>query len=380
MKSPSNIDRAAAIIADVRDTRRADDVIRAYFGRERTGSGQVRREVAALVFDYYRWRGILDSKRSLPTKIREARRLALNFSEDPGFVSSADLRAVVPGWVEETMPVTDEWLRSLQETPSLWLRFRNRGETIPSEFEDVLDRVHPSPGGGSFRYQGQRDLFRTESFQSGAFEIQDLSSQWVGAYCQPRPGETWWDVCAGEGGKFLDLADRMEGRGTVWVTDRSKRRLTKLRQRAARAEVFNYRWRQADLESEMPFKVSFHGVLIDAPCSGLGTWQRNPDARWSAKPGDIVELAELQRKIVERSVARVARGGRLIYAVCTLAGAETQEIADWFDATFGEFEPCPLAEEGPPTCPGFKNSSARRWLGGLPKGGNGMFVAAWRRK
>ncbi len=91
-------------------------------------------------------------------------------------------------------------------------------------------------------YEGAEDLFRTAEFHAGEFELQDISSQIVGWICDPQPGETWWDACAGEGGKTLHLCDLMRGKGLVWASDRAAWRLQKLkRERAARARVFNYR-------------------------------------------------------------------------------------------------------------------------------------------
>jgi len=225
-------------------------------------------------------------------------------------------------------------------------------------------------------YHGEQDLFRTREFQAGEFEIQDISSQAVGLLCAPQPGETWWDACAGEGGKTLHLSDLMENQGLLWATDRSMQRLQILKRRAARARCFNYRSAPWDGTARLPTKTKFDGVLVDAPCSGIGTWQRNPHARWTVSPADVRELAEVQKKLLAHVAAAVKPGGKLIYAACTLTRAETVEVADWFNQQAGDFEPMHLPrlwtrDQGRP-------ASATATIWPQESEGNGMFVAGWR--
>jgi 16S rRNA (cytosine967-C5)-methyltransferase len=139
--------------------------------------------------------------------------------------------------------------------------------------------------------------------------------------------------------------------------------------------VFNYRTAAWDGGAKLPTKTQFHGVLIDAPCSGVGTWQRNPQARWTVTPSDVRELSEIQRQLLVNASAAVRPGGRIIYAVCTLTHSETDAVADFCSQRLPGFEPLPLPAL--PNAP--QEASARKWI--LPQqfGGNGMFVAAWRR-
>src|SRR6185295_12507460 len=120
----------------------------------------------------------------------------------------------------------------------------------------------------TLEYNGNNDLFRTPEFHEGEFELQDISSQAVGLICNPKPGETWWDACAGEGGKLLHLSGLMENKGLIWASDRAAWRLQKLKRRTARAKVFNYRSAPWNGEAKLPTKTKFDGVLLDAPCSG----------------------------------------------------------------------------------------------------------------
>src|SRR5262249_48202538 len=162
------------------------------------------------------------------------------------------------------------------------------------------------------------------------FELQDITSQAVGFICAPQPGQTVWDACAGEGGKTLHLSDLMENKGLIWATDRAEWRLQILKRRAARAGAFNYRAKFWNGSSKLPTKTLFDIVLVDAPCSGIGTWRRNPHARWTTTPNDIRELAQLQTQLLTHVASAVKPGGKLIYSACTLARAETSELVKAF--------------------------------------------------
>jgi 16S rRNA (cytosine967-C5)-methyltransferase len=193
--------------------------------------------------------------------------------------------------------------------------------------------------------------------------------------CSPLPGETWWDACAGEGGKTLHLADLMANKGVVWATDRNARRLDTLKRRAARAQLFNYRTALWDGSAKLPTKTKFDGILVDAPCSGVGTWQRNPHARWATSPGDVRELAATQLALLGHVAGSLKPGGRLVYSVCTLTRSETAAVADAFAAARPELEPHPLpiAATGAP-------DPSRVTLWPQEINANGMFIAAWKRK
>jgi len=164
----------------------------------------------------------------------------------------------------------------------------------------------------------------------------------------------------------------------IWSSDRAEWRLKNLKRRAARAQVFNFRTATWDGGSKLPTKTKFDGILVDAPCSGVGTWQRNPHARWTATLQDVRELAALQRQLLAHAAPALKPGGKLIYSVCTLTRAETQAVVADFTARFGtEFEPTNLA--GVSAHPSLAPAPVVTiWPQDL--GGNGMFIAGWRRK
>jgi 16S rRNA (cytosine967-C5)-methyltransferase len=352
----------------------ADSVLRSHLKAQRELSQIQGAMVSRAVFAYFRWFGWLDQRQSLHDQIDSALQLARKFIENPLEFSDNDFKTrAVPEWLHNEMDVTPLWLRAIQSEPKIWLRARRgQGEALAAKLGDC--KVFGSgPLVEILKYCGNKDLFRTPEFHRGEFELQDISSQAVGLVCAPQPGQTVWDACAGEGGKTLHLSDLMQNKGLIWASDRAEWRLRILKRRAARAGVFNYRVKLWNGGSKLPTKTLFDIVLVDAPCTGIGTWQRNPHARWTTTPDDICELAELQTQLLTYAALAVKPGGKLIYSACTLARAETSAIAQSF--SHPRCEPLPVVN---PLIPG---SSASPQIFLLPEqiGGNGMFVAAWTR-
>ena len=334
-------------------------------------------EVAKTVFIYYRWHVWLRDERGVEQKMRLALRLNREFQENESAIPLADLRAkAVPPWTAEAMAVNDDWLRSLQREPKLWLRSK-RGQAQALAERLVGAEVSPLLP-DALLYRGEEDLFKTPEFHAGEFEIQDIASQVVGLVCAPQPGETWWDTCAGEGGKTLHLSDLMQNKGLLWASDRAEWRLQKLKRRTGRAKAFNYRSVFWDGGKKLPTKTKFDGVLVDAPCSGIGTWQRNPQARWTTGENDVRELSAIQKNLLANVAPSVKPGGKLVFSVCTLSRAETTEVAEAFTTSQPDFEPMVFPEIKLNQRTVSDASSLTLWPQDLD--GNGMFIAGWRRK
>ena len=357
----------------------ADKVLRETLKAERDIMPSDMRAVAQTVFNYFRWRGWLDLPTPLNLQIRKARELAANFIEQPeSFTDASLVERVAPDWLRAEMDLTPAWARAIQAEPKLWLRAKpGQGARLveklgAAKLEKTLlpDAVH---------YKGEEDLFKRDEFHAGEFEIQDIASQAVGWLCAPQAGQTWWDANAGEGGKTLHLSALMQNKGLIWSSDRAEWRLKNLKRRAARAQVFNFRAALWDGGAKLPTKTKFDGVLVDAPCSGVGTWQRNPHARWTTTPQDVQELAAIQKRLLAHAAPAVKPGGILIYSVCTLTRAETGGVADDFNARFAaEFEPMELP--GIPAGQSLLTSAPTMTIWPQDMGGNGMFIAGWRRK
>jgi 16S rRNA (cytosine967-C5)-methyltransferase len=367
------LETACKIIRQADREHPADAVLRETFKRLRVFNAKETREISEDVFAYFRWRGFLENAEVTPNQLAEVRDLALRFANDASSFSAVDLRSkTVPEWAAAEVEASDEWFRILQQEPNLWLRAkRGQGKALAKKLGHAKTGVLHD----AVLYEGTEDLFRLPEFHAGEFELQDISSQAVGFVCNPQPGETWWDACAGEGGKLLHLSDLMENKGLIWASDRVEWRLKHLKRRAGRAKAFNYRAVLWNGGAKPPTKTKFDGVLVDAPCSGVGTWQRNPHARWTTAREDVRELAEVQKQLLSNVAPSIKPGGKLIYAVCTLTKSETSEVVEHFEIRHPDFKalevPNPL---GPKSL-----DSSQIWIWPQDSGGNGMFIAAWNR-
>ena len=364
---------AARIVSRSSVDNPADMVVRQTLFRRRGLSPSDTTWVSRAVFSYFRWERWLASDRPLESRIEDGMRLAARFAADPKAFSNDELvRNTLPEWAAAHMPITPELARAFQREPQLWLRSRPE---FSEELANRLRDVQAGPFPDAYQYSGREDLFLDRGFQAGQFEIQDVASQAVGRICAPRNGEVWWDACAGEGGKTLHLSALMGGKSLIWASDRAGWRLDRLRQRAGRAKCFNYRAVHWDGSEHPPTKTRFDGILLDAPCSGLGTWGRNPHSRWTTTVQDVEELAAIQRQLLQNVADSLKPGGRLIYAVCTLSHAETSGVADWFTQERSDFDTLavvnPFQPDEPPV------TQLHLWP--QDTAGNGMFIAAWKK-
>jgi 16S rRNA (cytosine967-C5)-methyltransferase len=378
--------RAAHVIAQVSPDAPADFVLRREIGTDPDLDSVEKRALTGAVFAFFRWFAWLDASAALPRSVLAALDLQKRFDADPAAIKPEALAALaLPPWALTSLDFPSAearlaYLRQLQRPPSLWIRPQRefaaaitralRHAAAPqSEISNFKFQIAPT----ALRYTGPSDLFKAEEFKKGLFEIQDLASQLVGHACAPLPTETWWDACCGEGGKTLHLSDLMDNKGVIWATDRHTGRLATLRKRAGRAQAFNYRAVTWNGGPFLPTKTKFDGILVDAPCSGVGTWQRNPHARWTLTENDIRELSAIQLQLLENTHKALKPGGRLIYAVCTITRQETTEVVRAFSAHHPELEPLPLLEQTTPAAHGLL-----LWPHELDA--NGMFLAAWRKK
>lgn len=215
--------------------------------------------------------------------------------------------------------------------------------------------------------EGRANLFGSKAWRGGLFEVQDEGSQLVALAVGARPGERCLDFCAGAGGKTLALAAAMENRGEILATDTDPQRLINLAARAKRAGVALVRTRRLDADRPLPDLGLADRVLVDAPCSSLGSLRRSPDLRWRLRPEAIAGFAASQREVLRRAAGCVRPGGLLVYATCTLTTEENEGVAEGFEREHSGWSPSPLADGGP--------------LRLLPHvhGTDGFFACAWRR-
>jgi len=203
------------------------------------------------------------------------------------------------------------------------LQLKLQSEDIQTEFLPN----HPS----ALKLVERANVFKTEAFKNGWFEVQDASSQLVADFLDVKPGMKVIDTCAGAGGKTLHLASLMENKGQLIAMDIYESKLKKLKVRARRNGVHNVDLKVID--STKPIKKLYgkaDRVLIDAPCSGLGVLRRNPDAKWKLEPEFIDNIKQTQQQVLQQYSKMVKPGGKMVYATCSVLPSENQKQVDEF--------------------------------------------------
>ncbi|MGA9949506.1 MAG: RsmB/NOP family class I SAM-dependent RNA methyltransferase [Xanthobacteraceae bacterium] len=177
------------------------------------------------------------------------------------------------------------------------------------------------------------------AYLKGQIEIQDEGSQLAAVLAAAEPGEQVVDLCAGAGGKTLALAAAMENHGQIYATDSDKRRLVAIHDRLSRADARNVQVRtpkgEIDVLSDLAGRADL--VLIDAPCTGTGTWRRNPDAKWRIRPGAVAERLKQQEAVLERAASLVKPGGRIAYVTCSVLAEENGDQIRAFAGRHADF-------------------------------------------
>ncbi|HEY1231409.1 MAG TPA: RsmB/NOP family class I SAM-dependent RNA methyltransferase [Ramlibacter sp.] len=244
-----------------------------------------------------------------------------------------------------------------------------------------------SPWG--LRLADKPPLTKLDAFARGAIEVQDEGSQLLALLLEAKRGEMVVDFCAGAGGKTLAIGAAMRNTGRLYAFDVSAHRLDALKPRLARSKLSNVH--PAAIAHERDDRIKrlagkIDRVIVDAPCTGLGTLRRNPDLKWRQSPEAVAEMTVKQAAIL-RSAARLLKpGGRLVYATCSLLRAENEEIALGFTAEMPEFRPLPVAgilrdakvDPAGLTSGGEQGEDFLR-LWPHRHGTDGFFAAAWQR-
>ncbi|CAH1747681.1 SAM-dependent methyltransferase [Thauera humireducens] len=266
-------------------------------------------------------------------------------------------RADLPDWLAERL------LRSFDEEGVLALAqglnrpapLDLRANVLKIDRDTLLarlreDRIGAEPGALSpqaVRLAGKPALQKHPLFLDGSFEVQDEGSQLLGLLVQPKRGELVVDFCAGAGGKTLQLGAMMRSTGRLYAFDVSEKRLAKLKPRMARAGLSNVHPVLIAHENDAKVKRlagKADRVLVDAPCTGLGTLRRNPDLKWRQSPAAVDEMVAKQGAILAAAARLVRPGGRLVYATCSLLAEENDAVVDAFLAAHPAFRPVSAQE------------------------------------
>jgi 16S rRNA (cytosine967-C5)-methyltransferase len=203
----------------------------------------------------------------------------------------------------------------------------------PTPFSPIGLRIAPGADGRA------PALTAEPAFAKGLVEIQDEGSQLAALLCAAKPGEQVLDLCAGGGGKTLALAAKMENRGQIYATDTDGHRLMPIYARLERANVRNVQLRAprgaAEILADLRERCDL--VLIDAPCTGTGTWRRNPDAKWRIRPGALAERIKAQDELLARAADFVKPGGRIVYITCSVLRDENEDRIGAFAQAHSQF-------------------------------------------
>jgi len=255
-------------------------------------------------------------------------------------------RWLVSRWYERYgFEATETWLRFNNQPAPVTLR-TNLIRTTTAALTDRLTRIGVRVRPGTYAPDA---LIVDEGHPLGArsdgdFVAQDEASQLVAVLAAARPGSRVLDTCASPGGKTTAMSADMESRGLLVACDVRDRRIALLRKTVAATGAANVRIVQADLSRGLPLRSAFDVVLIDVPCSGLGTLRRDPDIRWRRQESDLPTLAAAELTMLRNASEVVRRGGRLVYATCSSEPEENEAIADAFLASTPDFRPLSARE------------------------------------
>ena len=231
-------------------------------------------------------------------------------------------------------PGLETWLKLQQKKAPLWLRlnFPARRDACVAALLAAGFTAIEWDGPSALAVVGTKGIYDTLPYTEGWIEIQDRASQRIGEALTLAPGAFVWDACAGGGGKSLQLAARLAGRGAVYVSDVRAYKLEEVKKRADRAGFTNIRqlpWDGRSLPSlprALTTRGGFDAILADAPCSASGTWRRNPDARFRLRESHVEELVQIQRAMADYFVPLLRPGGELLYATCSWLAEENEEL------------------------------------------------------
>ncbi|MEK7708606.1 MAG: RsmB/NOP family class I SAM-dependent RNA methyltransferase [Pseudomonadota bacterium] len=358
----------------------ADGILRHFFRENPLLGGQDRAFIAETVFGILRHRFFLESltERITPRSLVLAYLVkfnGMNLRELTLLISESETKwlAEIKAIKLETLPLAiqaefPEWLVeklkqsmtdadilnlgfSLQKSASLDLRVNTilakRNQVLETLSQEGIEAQETPYSPCGIRLTGKPAINRHELFLSGKIEVQDEGSQLLGYLLAPKRGEMVVDFCAGAGGKSLLLGALMNSKGRLYAFDISEKRLNNLKPRFKRSGLSNLHAQRIANENDLKVKRlagKIDRVLVDAPCSGLGTLRRNPDLKWRQSSQSIDELKAKQAAILSAAASLLKPGGRLVYATCSFLPEENQQVVQEFLNTHPQFSLLNCAE------------------------------------
>lgn len=415
------IDESANLIEQVfKFEHPADAVVSRYFREHRSLGPRERATLSDTVFTTLRERLKLEWLARSGSGSKWRRLAILAFPGDRDFLKSA-LTDTEKTWLDACLAVTEadllaphrhnlpEWLaaalraqvgdefdelaQSLNRPAPLDLRvnaLKKKREAVLDELRQAGLVCEPTPYSPlGIRLQGKPSLSKVAAFVQGEVEVQDEGSQLLALLLDAKRGEMVVDFCAGAGGKTLAIGAAMRNSGRLYAMDTSGHRLDALKPRLARSGLSNVHplaiaHERDDRVKRLAGKID--RVLVDAPCSGLGTLRRNPDLKWRQTPETVAAQAQLQTAILNSAARLLKPGGRLVYATCSLLPAENEDVCQSFGQTHADFEPVPVAglletlrvADASSLCAGEQHQWLRLWP--HRQGTDGFFAAVWQKQ
>ncbi|MDE1947726.1 MAG: RsmB/NOP family class I SAM-dependent RNA methyltransferase [Burkholderiales bacterium] len=397
----------------------ADAVISAFFRKLRSLGARERHTLAETAYAVLRQRLVLQHLAQSGSGAQERRLAILAWQGSDSFLRGAlgpheqqwlaqvqaidrstlpeKLRHNLPDWLAgaltEQLGAERFWplVQALEQPAPLDLRVNTlkarRDEALRALAEAGIEATPTPFSPWGLRVQGKPAINKLAPFTSGAVEVQDEGSQLLALLTDAHRGEMVVDFCAGAGGKTLALGASMRNTGRLYAFDVSGHRLDALKPRLARSGLSNVYPAQIAHERDDRVKRlagKIDRVLVDAPCSGLGTLRRNPDLKWRQSPRSVQELQERQKAILASAARLPKAGGRLVYATCSLLAAENEDVVAAFNEAHGrEFEMLAVA----PLLEGAGVARATEVVEGAflrlwpdRHGTDGFFAAVWQRR
>jgi len=257
------------------------------------------------------------------------------------------IRESIPDWMDEvgSQELGETWDRELKELnkqAKVVLRVNqikiSRNDLKKRLAEENIETEVIQGYPDALVLTERKNVFLTQAFKQGLFEVQDASSQLVAPFLEVEPGQKVIDTCAGAGGKSLHLAALMENRGQIIAMDIYGHKLTELKKRARRDGIHNIENRVIEgTKAIKKLKGKADRVLIDAPCSGIGVLKRNPDSKWKLEPGFLDRIRKTQASILDQYASMVKPGGKLVYATCSILPSENEKQVKGFLKKHPEF-------------------------------------------
>lgn len=281
--------------------------------------------------------------------------------------------------LSERAPI-DIRTNSLKSTPEKLQKALAKFGAVPTAYAPLGLRLLPATGPAK-----APNIEAEAAHGKGWFEIQDEGSQIACLMTGAKPGDQILDYCAGAGGKTLALSAQMDNTGQIHAYDNDKHRLRPIFERLKRAGCRNVQTIDAGDEAQLaPLSATMDIVLVDAPCTGTGTWRRHPDARWRLSEAALQTRLEEQRTVLSAAQQYVRPGGRLVYVTCSLLPVENQQQMDWFAEQFPAFTPIPYKSiwqpEGATPLESANGDETNLTLTPASHGTDGFFIAVLQRQ